>query len=320
MTAGPETPDAAATDALATDTPAIKSPREIARARRRASLRRNWNIFRHHRGGMFGLAILIFFVLAALLAPLLFPRSMLDVTQATGTPFAPPSLSPDWWLGADESGRSVLARLAWGTRVSLTVGIAATIISMVIGTTVGIVAGHYRGWTDTMLNGLSNWFLVIPFLPLAVVLATVLGASLINIIIVIGITSWPGTARLIRAQTLSVEGRPYLERARALGGGNWHQMSRHVLPNVMPLVLANTTLTVAIAILSETALSFLGLGDPLEPSWGGILDDAFTNGAVSLGAWWYVLSPGVCVVLVVMAFTLIGRALEQIFDPRLQGA
>ncbi len=302
------------------ETPAIKSPREIARTRRRASLRRNWTIYRHHRGGMLGLGILVFFVLVAVLAPLLFPREMLDVTQATGVPFQPPTLSPHWWLGADESGRSVLARLAWGTRVSLTVGIAATIISMVIGTTVGIVAGHYRGWTDTMLNGLSNWFLVIPFLPLAVVLATVLGASLINIVIVIGITSWPGTARLIRAQTLSVEGRPYLERARALGGGNWHQMSRHVLPNVMPLVLANTTLTVAIAILSETSLSFLGLGDPLEPSWGGILDDAFTNGAVSLGAWWYVLSPGVCVVLVVVAFTLIGRALEQIFDPRLQGA
>jgi peptide/nickel transport system permease protein len=273
--------------------------------------------FRRHRGGMAGVGILTFFVVLALTAPLIFDHSTLDVIHATGAPFQGPSLH--YWLGTDESGRSVLARIAWGTRVSLVVGTAATLISMIIGTTVGILGGHFRGPTDTILNGLSNWFLVIPFLPLAVVLATVLGASMLNIIIVIGVTSWPGTARIIRAQTLSVEGRPYIERAKVLGSTDTHQMVRHVLPNVMPLVLANTTLTVAIAILAETSLSFLGLGDPLEPSWGGILDDAFSNGAISLSAWWYVLSPGVCVVLVVVSFTLIGRALEEILDPRRQG-
>jgi peptide/nickel transport system permease protein len=144
----------------------------------------------------------------------------------------------------------------------------------------------------------------------------VLGSSLLNVIVVIGVTSWPGTARLVRAQTLSVEARPYLERARVLGGGHWHQMSRHVLPNVMPLVLANTTLTVAIAILSETTLSFLGLGDPFRVSWGSMLDSAFSNGAISAGAWWYLLPPGLCVVAVVLAFTLVGRALENVLDPR----
>jgi peptide/nickel transport system permease protein len=163
---------------------------------------------------------------------------------------------------------------------------------------------------------LTDWFLVIPFLPMAIVLSTVLGASLLNVIIVIGVTSWPGTARLVRAQTLSVEARPYLERARVLGGGHWHQMSRHVLPNVMPLVLANTTLTVAIAILSETTLSFLGLGDPFRVSWGSMLDDAFAAGAISSGAWWYTMPPGICVVVVVLAFTLVGRALENVLDPR----
>ena len=147
-------------------------------------------------------------------------------------------------------------------------------------------------------------------------LATVLGKSLINIIIVIGVTSWPATARLIRAQTLSVEGRPYLERAKALGAGDLHQMTRHVLPNVMPLVLANTTLAVSISILSETTLSFLGLGDPTAVSWGTILDDAFASGAISSGAWWYLGPPGICVVLVVLAFNLIGRTLEDILDPR----
>jgi peptide/nickel transport system permease protein len=200
--------------------------------------------------------------------------------------------------------------------VSLLVGIAATVISMAIGSLVGIASGHFRGPAGSILERLTDWFLVIPFLPLAIALATVLGSSLLNVIIVIGVTSWPGTARLVRAQTLSVEARPYLERARVLGGGHWHQMSRHVLPNVMPLVLANTTLTVAIAILSETTLSFLGLGDPFRVSWGSMLDSAFSAGAISFGAWWYLLPPGLCVVAVVLAFTLVGRALENVLDPR----
>jgi peptide/nickel transport system permease protein len=134
---------------------------------------------------------------------------------------------------------------------------------------------------------------------------------------VLGVTSWPGTARLVRAQTLSIEGRPYLERAKVLGDSNWQQMTRHVLPNVMPLVLANSTLTVAIVILSETTLSFLGLGDPFIDSWGAMLDKANSTGAASLGAWWYLLPPGICVVLVVLAFTLIGRTLEVVLNPRL---
>jgi peptide/nickel transport system permease protein len=292
------------------------SPRAVAWARRRAAARRLVTSFRRQRGGMLGLAVLFVFVGLALCAPLIFPSSDLDVTRATGPTLAPPSTS--YWLGTDESGRSVLALVVWGTRVSLLVGVAATVISMGIGTLVGIASGHYRGLIATGLERLTDWFLVIPFLPLAIVLATVLGQSLLNIIIVIGVSSWPSTARLVRAQTLSVEARPYLERARVLGGGNWHQMSRHVLPNVMPLVLANTTLTVAIAILSETTLSFLGLGDPFRTSWGSILDDAQQAQAITAGDWWYVIPPGVCVVIVVLAFTLVGRALEEILDPRLK--
>ena len=151
-------------------------------------------------------------------------------------------------------------------------------------------------------------------------LATVLGRSLLNIALVIGITSWPGTALLIRSQTLSIKERPYLERARVLGAGRWHQMTRHVLPNVMPMVFANTTLTVALAILAETTLSFLGLGDPTRVSWGTMLDAAFAVGAMTTGAWWYIVPPGVCVVLVVLAFTLVGQALEEVFNPRLRSA
>lgn len=301
----------------ATATPAL-SPRSIVWARRRRAWGRLVGQFRRNRAGMTGLVILVLFVLLALLTPLLFSSSELDVTQATGGIFDPPS--SQFWLGTDDSGRNVLALVAWGSRISLLVGLCATVLSMVIGTAIGIMSGHFRGVFGGLLDRFTDWFLVIPFLPLAIVLATVLGRSLLNIIVVIGVTSWPGTARLIRAQTLSVEGRPYLERARALGGGHGHQMTRHVLPNVMPLVLANTTLAVSISILSETTLSFLGLGDPTAVSWGSILDDAFSAGAISQGAWWYLAPPGICVVLVVLAFNLVGRALEDILDPHGKGA
>jgi len=123
---------------------------------------------------------------------------------------------------------------------------------------------------------------------------------------------------LIRSQTLSIKERAYVERAEAIGAGRWHQMGKHVLPNVMPMVFANTTLTVAIAILSETTLSFLGLGDPTRTSWGTMLDSAFEVGAITTGSWWYIVPPGVCVVLVVLSFTLIGQALEEVLNPRLR--
>jgi peptide/nickel transport system permease protein len=266
--------------------------------------------------GLAGLLMLALFTVVALTAPLLFDARGLDVTRSTGAQLAPPAAG--FPLGTDENGRSVLALIAWGTRISLLVGLAATAISMAIGTLVGVVSGYLRGtFVGAALERLTDWFLVIPFLPLAIVLATVLGASLVNVILVIGVTSWPGTARVVRAQTLTVQARPYVERARALGGGGWHVMTRHVLPNVMPLVLANTTLTVAVAIVSETTLSFLGLGDPFSVSWGTVLEQAFENGAISKGAWWYLLPPGLCVVLVVLAFTLLGRSLERVLNPRL---
>jgi peptide/nickel transport system permease protein len=278
--------------------------------------RATWSRFRSEPGGVAGLAILAVFVLMALAAPLLFDAASLDVTRATGVPMSRPS--GGFPLGTDENGRSILALVVWGSRISLLVGLSATAISMLLGTGIGIASGHFRRLGGAALERLTDWFLVIPFLPLVIVLATVVGHNLLNVIIAIGVTSWPGTARLVRAQTLTVEARPYVERAKALGGGDWHVMSRHVLPNVMPLVLANTTLTVAIAILSETTLSFLGLGDPFSISWGSVLESAFANGAITLGAWWFVVPPGLCVVLVVLAFTLIGRSLETALNPRLR--
>jgi peptide/nickel transport system permease protein len=292
------------------------SARQLARRRRLGAWKRIWTQFRHRRDGMLGLGILVFFVIVALAAPVLASSDGLDVTKADGPVLGGPS--GKYWLGTDDNGRSVLTLLIWGARISLFVGLMATLISMVIGTVLGLISGYFGGWIGAVTFRLTEWFLVIPFLPLAIVLASVLGRGLFNIVIVIGVTSWPGTALLIRSQTLSIKERAYIERARAIGAGRWHQMSKHVLPNVMPMVFANTTLTVAIAILSETTLSFLGLGDPTRTSWGTMLDGAYHTGAITTGCWWYVLPPGICVVLVVLAFTLIGQALEEILNPRLR--
>jgi peptide/nickel transport system permease protein len=267
--------------------------------------------------GMAGLIILGVFVTAAVFAPLISSAEHLDPTCAcTGPPLQPPSLR--FPFGTDDLGRSVFALTLWGSRVSLLVGFVATLISIVIGSVVGVVAGYFGRWTETLLMRITDWFLVIPFLPLAIVLASVLGPSLIIIIFVIGITSWPSTARIVRAQVLSVKTRPYVERARALGAGHWHLATRHILPNVGPIIFANTVLLVAIAILSETTLSFLGLGDPLSTSWGTVLEAAFNAGAATAGDWWWLVPPGVAIVLVVLAFTMCGYALDEILNPRLR--
>ena len=167
-------------------------------------------------------------------------------------------------MGTDDLGRDVMTQFIWGSRISLLVGLAATLIAMLIGSAVGISAGFFGGWVESILMRITEWFLVIPFLPLAIALAAVLGPSIRNIIIVIGITSWPSTTRLIHAQVLTLKERDYVDRSRALGASNWHLMTRHILPNAAPLILANTTLTVPIVILSEATLSFLGLGDPIQ--------------------------------------------------------
>jgi peptide/nickel transport system permease protein len=300
---------------MSATTAAPVSARALARRRRREAWRRGWTTFRSHRAGMIGLTVLTVFVLIALLAPLLAPAEGLEVTKATGGVLENPS--GEFWLGTDDKGRSVLTLLIWGSRISLFVGLMATLISMVIGTIIGITSGYFGGWTGAILFRLTEWFLVIPFLPLAIVMATVLGRSLLNIVFVIGVASFPGTALLIRSQALSIRDLPYLERARVLGAGSTHQIRRHILPNVMPMVFANTTLTVAIAILTETTLSFLGLGDPTRVSWGTMLDQAFGVGAITTGAWWFIVPPGVCVVLVVLCFTLVGQALEEVLNPRL---
>ena len=296
---------------------APRSARQIVWARRRRSAARVWRSYRRNKMGMAGLLILAFFILVALLAPLIASEESLNATcECNGIPFSPPSL--EFPFGTDNLGRSILALTVWGSRISLAIGLLATLIAIGIGAFVGIVAGYLGRWPETLLMRLTDWFLVIPFLPLAIVLASILGQSIGVIVLVIGITSWPSTARIVRAQVLSVKTRPYVERAQALGASTWHLVSRHILPNVGPLILANTVLTVAIAILSETTLAFLGLGDPLTISWGRILEFATNAGAAGSGQWWWLLPPGLAIVFVVLAFTLCGFALDEIVNPKLR--
>lgn len=268
--------------------------------------------------GVAGLAILIGFVVLAVTAPLYISNDNLDVTKVNGPLLAPPS--SHYLLGTDLPGRSVALLTIWGSRASLAIGIIATALTIFLGTTIGLLAGHFQGITSRLLMTLTDWFITLPSLPLAISLAAILGQGSTSITIAIAVTSWTGTARLVRAQTLAVEARPFIERARALGAGNLQVIVRQVLPNVMPLVLVSSTLTIAGAILSETTLSFLGLGNPDEVTWGNMINQAFTSGAITRGAWWYLLPPGVAIVVVVLGFTMTGRAIEHILNPRMVGA
>ncbi|MGH3877673.1 MAG: ABC transporter permease [Actinophytocola sp.] len=293
-------------------------PRALAWRRRGAAFAAGWREFSRQRTGLVGLGLLTLIVLLAVLAPVLTDQQALDVTKATGGRLEAPSA--EFPLGTDRHGRSVLLLTLWGSRISLTVGFVATLIAIGIGTVIGILAAHYGRWVSATLMRVTDFFLVLPSLVLAIALSTVLERGIGTIILAIGLTSWPSAARLVRAQTLTIEARPYIERSRALGGGHLHVITKHVLPAVLPLVFVNTTLAVGSAIVAESTLSFLGLGDPdpLRPSWGSMLRSAWLDSAVIAGAWWYLLPPGIAIGIVVLAFTMCGRALESVLNPRLR--
>ncbi|WP_410622244.1 ABC transporter permease [Amycolatopsis sp. cmx-8-4] len=297
-------------------TESIESPRAIAWRRRRQSAARTWTEFAAQKGALTGLILLALTVVMALLLPVISDEGGLDVTKADGGALRPPSGA--YWLGTDIDGRSVLLMTLWGARISLLVGFSATVLSVLIGTLIGITAAHFGGWVSTILLRFTDFFLVLPSLVLAIALSAVLPQGVTTVIVAIGLTSWPGTARLVRAQTLTIESRPYIERARALGGGHLHVVGKHVLPGVAPLVLANTTLVVGNAVIADATLAFLGVGDPNAVSWGAMLETALNNGAVTRGAWWNLLPPGIAIVLVVLCFTLVGRGLETVLNPRLK--
>jgi peptide/nickel transport system permease protein len=263
--------------------------------------------------GRIGLGLLGLFVFLAVFGSAIAPdeptASSLDVLSG---------ISADHWLGTTENGEDVFSQLLAGAKVSIIVGFAAAAISAVLGATVGLLGGYFGGWTDRTLDAFENWFLVIPQIPLMIVLARLLEPSLTVLIAVIGLTSWAGTGRIVRAQVLTLRERAFVERARALGASDGYIIRTHILPNTLPLIFANTVLIVAVAILSEAALAFLGLGDPTRISWGTMLENAFSSGAPSAGAWWYVIPPGLCITLLVLSVSILGYLFEEYVNPRLR--
>jgi len=277
--------------------------------------------------GLLGLVILVVFGALAI-APEFFVGPLQTAVTADGPRLSPPV--DGFPLGTDELRRDVVNLTVHGARVSMAIGLLATIITVFIGALVGIVSGFLGGRVDAVLMRITDFFLVIPTFVLALILTPIIRElvgsgskelfgirmTLIVIVIVIGITSWSSTARIIRSQTLSLKERAFVDRARVVGAGGGYIMRRHILPNVINLIVANAVLVFAGAVLTETTLSFVGLGDPFQPSWGQLLEAARSVGAPGLGAWWYFAPPGVCIVLVVFAFTLVGTALDDLLNPK----
>jgi peptide/nickel transport system permease protein len=272
-----------------------------------------WQVLKERPAALVGAVIVLAFVLIALLASVLAPYGL---HQRVGPVYGRPSAKH--WLGLDDGGIDMVTLLMYGARTSLTVGFAATLVAGVIGGGVGILAGYYGGTTDVVLMRITDYFLVIPDVAFMIVVAALWGPSLTHIILVIGLLLWVTTARIIRSQVKSVRERVYVKRARSLGASHARIILRHVLPQVAPILVANVVLTIAVAIFDETALSFLGLGDPSKISWGKIIQNAFIRTAISSGAWWAIVPAGICVAIVIMGCTLVGQAIEDALNPRLK--
>jgi peptide/nickel transport system permease protein len=289
-----------------------------------------WKVYRRNRMGMIGLVALLAFVVISVFAP----QVMWVLSHIAGWPsvygpfdeIAPvgSGLPPtkDHWLGTDFRGNDILTRTIYGSRVSLLIGLVATLVSMGLGTAVGLFSGFWGGWRDEVLMRVTDVFLVLPWLVLMIVLAALLpgGPSVMKVVFVIGITGWSGTARMVRAEVMSIKNWTFVERARSAGAGDYYIVRKHIFPNVFPLVFANSVLTVALSILSESTLSFIRLGpDPTRVvTWGNMLEDAMTGHAFLNDLYLWILVPGLCIVFVVLSFTLIGSALDEIFNPKLR--
>ena len=266
--------------------------------------------------GVTGFFMLLLVVVVAVFAPWLAPYNPRERVQVQPDDIlAPPDA--EHWLGRDDAGKDVLSLLIYGARVSLLVGFTASFMSMIIGTTVGLTAGYYGGRVGNVLMRLVDFLMVIPDLPLMLVIIAVMGRGLLNIILVIGLLGWTYTARLVRSQVLTVKERQFVLRARSIGASDQRIILSHVLPLVLPLIIAQAVLDISVAILAESSLAFLGLGDPTLISWGSMLNFAFER-AISRQAWWFILPPGFAIVWVSLSLILIGNTLDQIVNPRLR--
>lgn len=297
MSLGISTPEAAASDRQ------TRRPAEMLR------------LLRTRPAAVFGCGLIAGFVVVAVFAPWFEPYAP---TAHVGPAFGHPSAHH--WLGLDDSGADMVSLLIQGSRVPLIVGFAAMAVSVLIGATVGVGAGYLGGLIDAILMRIADYGFAIPYLPLMIVVAAIWGPSLLHVIMVIGLLHWMGTARVLRSQVQVGRERVYVKRARSLGAGHIRIMRRHILPQVGPLLSTMALLSVARGVFAVTALSFLGLADPNGISWGNSLYHAFRAAAVSSGAWWAVVPPGICIVLLVGSCYLLGYALEEVWNPRLRAS
>ena len=277
-----------------------------------APLSRNrlWRRLSQRKSALVGLAVVLFMVFVALFAPLLAPYDPAAQTW-TAVRKAP---SAAHWFGTDEAGRDVLSRIIWGARASLMAGLTSVGIAMAVGVPLGLAAGFLVGLVDGFISRLTDAMLACPFLILAIALAAFLGPSLTNAMLAIGITATPFFIRLTRGQVLSIKGEDYVEAARSLGNPQWRIAIRHVLPNILPQLMVQATLTIATAIIAEASMSFLGLGlQPPAPSWGSMLNSAqrFLGTAPWMAMW-----PGLAIFATVLSFNLLGDGLRDALDPR----
>ncbi|WP_299792283.1 ABC transporter permease [uncultured Marivita sp.] len=271
-----------------------------------------WSRFRQNRGAVIGLVILAIVIICAIAAPFLFPRSPWSMVQR---PFLPPFEMEGLPLGTDALGRDVLSGLFHGARVSLLVGLVSTVVALAIGIPIGALAGYYGGLVDDALMRFTEFFQTIPSFALAIVLLAIFQPTLAYVILAIAIVSWPPVARLVRGEVLSLRNREFVEAATLSGQSNLRIILRQVLPNALPPIIVLASLMVATAILLESSLSFLGLGDPNVMSWGYMIGAART---VLRTAWWLSFIPGVAILLTVLSLNLIGEGLNDALNPRLR--
>lgn len=275
--------------------------------------RRAWRRLKKRKGAVIGLCVITCLVLLAIFAPLIAP---FDPTQQSWS-LVRKAPSASHWFGTDEVGRDLLSRVIYGTRASLAAGVVSVGIAIALGVPLGMVAGYGPGWLDAVISRITDAMLACPFLILAIALAAFLGPSLTNAMIAIGITATPIFVRLTRGQVLTIKVEDYVESARAIGNPRWRIALKHILPNVMPQLLVQMTLTVATAVIAEASLSFLGLGQqPPAPSWGSMLNSAqrFLGNAPWMAVW-----PGIAIFITVLSFNLTGDGLRDAFDPRERG-
>lgn len=272
-----------------------------------------WRYFKKNRLAVGGLVIILVTFFIAGLAPLIAPHDpgKTEVSQK----LKPPSYQ--YYLGTDNLGRDVFSRMLYGSRISLSVGFVAVAISIIIGILIGALAGYYGGWVDSLLMRFVDIMICFPSFFLILTVVALLGPSLFKVMVVIGITSWMGTSRFVRAEFLSLRERDFTQAAKALGVKDHRIIFRHILPNALAPVFVTATLDVATAILVEAGLSFLGFGvQPPAPSWGNILTEGRTY---IFDAWWLTVFPGLAILLTVLSFNLLGEGLRDALDPRLRG-